>query len=73
MLNPSKDNINFNFVISYLLIDATLECEDLQNARSLNLSEKSIELFVDNFINTQKGVLHEKAIQLLRKIVSLNK
>jgi len=29
MLNPSKDNINFNFVISYLLIDATLECEDL--------------------------------------------
>ncbi len=72
MKNPSKESVNFNLTLSYLLIDAALESQDITQISDLNLSEKTIELFIEHFINSEKGVLHEKAIRLLRRLTVAN-
>ncbi len=72
MKKPSKESVNFNLTLSYLLIDAALESQDITQINDLNLSEKTIELFIEHFINSEKGVLHEKAIRLLRRLTVSN-
>jgi hypothetical protein len=70
--NPSKENVNFNLTLSYLLIDAALESGDMSEISELNLSEDMVGLFVEHFINSEKGFLHDKAIRLLRKLITFN-
>ncbi len=49
--NPSKDNLNFHFTLSYLLTDAVFENLENDALKSKDLSESSIQLFVDQLIN----------------------
>lgn len=58
--------------MSYLLIDAALESGDMTEISDLKLSEDMVGLFVEHFINSEKGFLHDKAIRLLRKLTTSN-
>lgn len=72
MKNPSKENVNFNLTLSYLLIDAALEAGDMTEISELKFSEDMIELFVNHFVNFERNLLQNKALHLLRKLTTSN-